>query len=282
MPVDIPVQAAKAERLRQLHRGPKILILVNAWDAASARVIEAAGFPAIASSSAGVAYAFGYPDGQIISREEMLSAISRITSTVDIPVTADMEAGYGSMPRDMKDFADQLIIAGAVGLNLEDSGEPSGALTEIPQQVEKIRALRTAANEAGVPLVINARTDALWDQSKKPDERFAEAVRRGRAYFEAGADCIFVVGAGDSETITTLVREIPAPVNILAGPGVPHAKELEALGVRRVSMGSGPVRATMTLTRRIAEELRDHGTYLNFTEGVMSHAEANALFKAKH
>jgi 2-methylisocitrate lyase-like PEP mutase family enzyme len=281
MPVDIPVQAAKAERLRQLHRGPNILILVNAWDAASARVIEAAGFPAIASSSAGVAYTFGYPDGQVISREEMLTAISRITGTVEVPVTADMEAGYGNMPRDMQDFADALIIAGAVGLNLEDSGEPSG-LTEIPVQVEKIRALRAAATEAGVPLVINARTDALWDQNRKPDERFAEAVRRGRAYFEAGADSIFVVGAGDRDTITAIVHEIPAPVNILAGPGVPPARELEALGVRRVSVGSGPMRATMTLTRRIAEELRDHGTYLNFTEGVISHADANALFEKSH
>jgi 2-methylisocitrate lyase-like PEP mutase family enzyme len=185
------------------------------------------------------------------------------------------------MPRDMQDFADALIIAGAVGLNLEDSGEPSG-LTEIPVQVEKIRALRAAATEAGVPLVINARTDALWDQNRKPDERFAEAVRRGRAYFEAGADSIFVVGASDRDTITAIVHEIPAPVNILAGPGVPPARELEALGVRRVSVGSGPMRATMTLTRRIAEELRDHGTYLNFTEGVISHADANALFEKSH
>ncbi|MGH9704274.1 MAG: isocitrate lyase/PEP mutase family protein [Candidatus Acidiferrales bacterium] len=278
MPVDVQVQAAKAESLRQLHRGPRILILVNAWDAASARVIEAAGLPALATSSAGVAYAYGYPDGQVISREEMLSAVSRIASAVNIPVTADMEAGYGSMPRDMKDFADELIIAGAAGLNLEDSGEPD-ALTEIPLQVEKIRALRAAATEAGVPLVINARTDALWDKNKKTEERLAEAVRRGRAYSEAGADSIFVVGASDRETIAALVREIPAPVNILAGPGVPSAKELEALGVRRVSVGSGPMRATMTLTRRIAEELLENGTYLNFTEGVISHAAANALFK---
>ncbi len=281
MSLDIQVQAAKAERFRELHRGPKILILANVWDAASARVIEAAGFPAIATSSAGVAYTFGYPDGQLISRDEMLSAISRITRAVDVPVTADMEAGYGSTPRDMRNFADALIIAGAVGLNLEDSGELNG-LTEIPKQMEKIRALRAAAAEAGVPLVINARTDALWDETKKPDERFAEAVRRGRAYSEAGADSIFVVGAGDRDTIAAIVREIPAPINILAGPGVPPARELEALGVRRVSVGSGPMRATMTLTRRIAEELRDHGTYSNFTEGVILHADANALFEKSH
>jgi 2-methylisocitrate lyase-like PEP mutase family enzyme len=277
--MDVKIQAAKADRLRQLHQGPKILVLANAWDAASAIIFENTGFPAIATTSGGVAYTFGYPDGEYISRDEMLSAVARIARAVAVPVTADMEAGYGNEPRQMKDLAIALIVAGAVGLNLEDSGRDNH-LTDIAVQVAKIRALRAAGAEAGVPLVINARSDAFWKLAAvEPKERFDETVKRARAYREAGADSIFVVGARDRDTIAAFVREIPAPLNILAGPGVPPVGELEALGVRRLSVGAGPMRATLALTRRIAEELRDKGTYTGFTEGGLTHDEANRIFE---
>jgi 2-methylisocitrate lyase-like PEP mutase family enzyme len=277
--MDVKIQAAKADRLRQLHQGPKILVLANAWDAASAIIFESAGFPAIATTSGGVAYTFGYPDGEYISRDEMLSAVARIARAVAVPVSADMEAGYGNEPRQMKDLAVALIVAGAVGLNLEDSGRDNH-LTDIAVQVAKIRALRAAGDEAGVPLVINARSDAFWKlAAAEPKERFDETVKRARAYREAGADSIFIVGARDRDTIAAFVREIPAPLNILAGPGVPPVSELEALGVRRLSVGAGPMRATLALTRRIAEELRDKGTYTGFTEGGLTHDEANRIFE---
>ncbi len=205
---------AKADALRQLHTAGPLLVLPNAWDAASARIFERAGFPALATTSAGIAYAQGYADGERISRAEMLAVVARIAARVALPVTADMEAGYGRAPEAVAETVRGVIAAGAVGMNLEDSREEDGgALLDFPLAVERVRAARAAAGAAGVAIVLNARTDAF--HAGGPG--IAEAVRRGNAFREAGADSVFVPFVADRDTIGRLVKEIAAPLNVLGG-----------------------------------------------------------------
>ena len=266
----------KAERLRALHAGPRILVLCNAWDAASARIVEEAGFPAVATTSAGIANSLGYPDGQRVSREEMAEAVARVARAVAVPVSADMESGYGLTPEAAAETARAAIAAGAVGMNLEDAIEEREFI-DIRLQADRVRAAREAGEHAGVPLVINARTDVYLSGIGTPAEQFEQAVRRANAYREAGADCLFLPGIADADVIARLVREINDPINILAGQSTPPVGELERMGVRRVSMGSGPMRATMALTQRIARELAESGTYASVTRETISYADANRL-----
>jgi 2-methylisocitrate lyase-like PEP mutase family enzyme len=271
-------QAEKAQSLLSLHRGPRILVLPNAWDVSSARIFEDAGFPAIATTSSGVANSLGYPDGQHISRNEMLEVVDRITHAVSIPVTADMEGGYGTTLDAMAETARGVIAAGAVGLNLEDSlEEGSGKLVEIPMQKEKIAAIVEVGKKAGVPLVVNARTDVYLEGIAAPSERLGLAVERLNAYRDAGASSLFAPGVKDAETITALVRAVHGPLNILATTGTPPVRDLEKLGVARVTVGGGPMRATMGLVSRIAKQLRDQGTYDLMLEYLMPYTEANRL-----
>jgi len=272
-------QKSKANIFRMMHRGAKVLLLPNVWDVASARIIEDAGFPALATTSAGIAFSLGYPDGQKISREEMLARVARIVRAVKVPVTADAEAGYGNRPEDAAQTAREVIEAGAVGMNMEDgTGDPQRPLIDPALQTEKIRAIRDAALKAGVLLVLNARTDVYLDQVGPPETRYDEAMRRGLAYRDAGADCIFVPGVRDPETIARLVRDLQCPLNILAGPGSLPVPELEKLGVARVSLGSAPMRATLGLLRRMSQELHTTGTYAAL-EGAPAHGDVNKLMQ---
>src|SRR5213595_1817972 len=199
-----PTQSQQAERFRALHTGPRMLVLPNAWDAVSARLIEQGGFPAIATSSAGVAWALGYADGERISRGEMLAVVRRVVQGVRVPVTADVEAGYGATAEAAAETARGVIAAGAVGMNLEDA-KPEGSLLPMEAQAERVRAARAAAPH----LVINARTD--WF----PKAGIEEAIRRANAYLAAGADCAFVPFVADREAIARLAREIRGPLNVL-------------------------------------------------------------------
>jgi 2-methylisocitrate lyase-like PEP mutase family enzyme len=273
---DLTKQKEKANALRTLHRG-RILLLPNVWDVASARIVEEGGFAAIATTSAGVAFSLGYPDGQRITREEMLARITRIRKAVKIPVTADVEAGYGNRPEDAARTAREVIEAGAVGMNLEDAtDDPAHPLVELSLQLEKIRAVREAGLKSGVLLVLNARTDVYLAEVGASETRYDNALKRLLAFRDAGADCVFIPGLKDSETIGRMVRDLKCPVNILAGPGSPSVPQLEGLGVARVSLGSGPMRATLGLMKRIAEELMTSGTY-SAMEGAPSHAEINGM-----
>ncbi|MBI1968106.1 MAG: isocitrate lyase/phosphoenolpyruvate mutase family protein [Gemmatimonadetes bacterium] len=255
-------QAQKAETLRRLHGGPRALVLPNVWDVVGARIVEQAGFPAIATSSAAVAWALGYSDGERIGRDEMAAAAARIARAVAVPVTADMEAGYGPRPEDAAATARAVVAAGAVGMNLEDAADGEGiALLDVALQAERIRAAREAAAVAGVPIVINARTDVYLAGIGEPASRLGHAVRRLNAYREAGADCLFCPGVKDAGVIAALVRELTGPLNILAGPGAPSVPELERLGVRRVSLGAGVMRTALGAVRRVAVELGGPGTY---------------------
>jgi 2-methylisocitrate lyase-like PEP mutase family enzyme len=272
----MPTQLEKAIHFRQLHRGA-ILVLPNAWDVASARIFEDAGFPAIATTSAGIAYSLGYPDGQRIAREEMMARIARIVRAVNVPVTADIEWGYGSTAEDMARTTQEVIEAGAVGINLEDaSGRTDQPLLNLDLAVEKIKAVRWAAASGHVPLVVNARTDIYLLPGGNPDADYQEAFRRLVAFRDAGADCVFAPGLKDPETIERLVRAVLCPLNILAVPGAPSVPELEKLGVARVSVGSGFMRATLDLLRRAAEELKSAGTYSTIAEGI-PYADVNKL-----
>ena len=270
-------QTNKAIQFRQLHRGPGVLILPNAWDVASARIFEDTGFPAIATTSAGIAFSLGYPDGQRIQREEMLARIGRMVRAVHVPVTADVESGYGSSPEDTVRTTRELIQVGAIGMNLEDaSGRRDQPLSSLESAVEKIKAAREVAVEMRAQLVINARTDVFLLPGGNPEADYSEALRRLLAFRDAGADCVFAPGLQDAETIGRLAKAVECPLNILAGPGTPSIPELGELGVARVSIGSGAMRATLGLLRRMSEELRTSGTY-SAMEGAVPYAEVNTL-----
>ena len=270
-------QRDRAESFRGLHAGPGVVVLPNAWDVATARLVEEAGFPAIATTSAGVAWAHGYPDGERISRTEMLEVVRRIAAAVRVPVTADMEGGYGTTAEAAAETAHGVIAAGAVGLNLED-GTADGTLLDVTLHVERIQAARAAGASDGVPLVINARTDAFEVQAWNPARRFSEAVRRAHAYGAAGADCLFVPHVSDAETIGRLAREIGGPLNVIAGPPAPPIRELERLGVRRASLGPRVVQAALGLVRRAVIELRERGTYETMADLVIPFGELQRLF----
>ena len=275
-----PVLAAKARAFLAMHGRP-MLVLPNAWDVASARVVAAAGARAVATSSAAIAAALGYPDGECLPRELMLEAVRRIAAAVTVPVTADLEAGYGRTPDEVAATVRGALAAGAVGLNLEDgTGDATAPLRPLADQVERIRAVRAAAAEAGVPLVLNARVDVFLAQAGPPEGRFAETVRRSSAYREAGADCLFVPGVSDAGLIARLVGEAGGPVSLLAGRSTPPVSELERLGVARLSVGSGLMRAALGFVRDAARELLADGTYARLTAGALGAAVWQALLQA--
>jgi 2-methylisocitrate lyase-like PEP mutase family enzyme len=400
--------AQKASRLLELHHASQPLILINAWDAASAAMVEHCGLPAIATSSAAMANALGFPDGQYLPWPQMLEAVARVCRAVKVPVTADIESGFAANVTALETSITQIIHAGAVGVNLEDvmpvnpvlqSADPQNGSLEstdvqsvnlqnaalqnasrqhadprsanlqssniqdagaknrgsegpdaaknrgsenadanskqagsqhsggkhaipqpadpirhgsplfpLPEQIARIQATRRAAHAAGIHLVINARTDAYWQAGVDPAQAMRNTLERAKAYLQAGADCIFIPGLRNPDHIKTVIdhlstglrtNDLPAndprtndprtndlravhqvaPVNVLAGPGVPSIPELAKLGVKRISYGSGPHRAAMGLLRRMAEEARASGTYTALTEGAVPYEEINGLFK---
>ena len=276
-----PEQRKKSEAFRAMHTSTGVVLLPNVWDVVSARIIEEAGFQAIATTSAGIAFAQGFPDGQKIPADRMIAAVAHIASAIRVPVTADVEAGYGQRPEDAARTARNVIDSGAVGMNFEDAtGDADHPLTELTLQLERIRAIREKAEELRVPLVLNARTDVYLLQIGDPKRRYDEALRRLRAFRDAGADCVFVPGVRDAETIGRIVADLKCPVNILAVPGSPSVPRLVELGVKRISLGSGPMRASLGLLRRLTEEVQTSGTY-KLMEGAPSHAEMNKLMSRK-
>ena len=269
----------KAEALRTLHIPGQPLLLVNAWDAASAAVIARAGAHAIATTSSGAANNLGYADGQQVTRSQMLATVAPIAAAVDLPVTADMEAGYGDEPDDAAATARGVLEVGAVGLNLEDtSDDGTEPLLTIDRFVAKIAAVRAVAAETGVPIVLNARTDVFIGSVGDPTTRIDRAVERGLAYLEAGADCVFVPAVSDPGVIAALVEGIGGPVSVLAGPGSPTIAELAALGVARISVGSGAHRSALALARRIADEAYRAGTLETMVADQIPFGEVQALF----
>ncbi|MCT9929710.1 isocitrate lyase/phosphoenolpyruvate mutase family protein [Planotetraspora sp. A-T 1434] len=244
----------RAAALRALHVPGSPLVLPNVWDAASARIVEAAGFPVVATGSAAVARVLGYADGHETPVEEMLAAIARIARAVGVPVTADIERGYGLEPAEL---VERLAATGAVGCNLEDSDPGTGSMLDPEEQAGFLAAVRAAATGAGIDLVVNARVDTFLHGEGTPGERVADALARGRRYLEAGADCVYPLWVTDADLIRTLAGEMGGPINVLFRPGTPSLQELAALGVARVSFGPGLHRAVQELTERMVADVAD-------------------------
>jgi 2-methylisocitrate lyase-like PEP mutase family enzyme len=272
-------QKEKAAQFRQWHQQAPLLTLPNAWDAASARIFELAGFRALATTSSGVAAALGYHDGQQMSRDLMVEAVARIARAVACPVTADIEAGYGDSLAEVVQTIKAVIATGVVGFNIEDSSKQGEkALIDVAYQVELITALRELAVELDVPFVINARVDVFLLAAGEPEGRFEEAVRRANAYLQAGADCVYPIGMLPGDVIANLVRAIAGPVNILGGPPAPTLPELEQMGVARVSLAGGLMRSMLGHLRTVSRELLELGTYTSMSAESLSSAEFRSLF----
>jgi len=272
-------QKAKATQFRQMHTGTQPLVLPNAWDAASASIFFKARFRAIATTSSGVAAAFGYTDGQHIHPDMMIEAIAHIAHSVDCPVTADIEAGFGGSIEEVLQTVRAVITAGAVGINIEDSTkQQDSTLVDIAYQVELLKAIQALGASMDVPIVINARTDVFLLRVGEADSRVQQVIERLNAYREAGADSLFPIGVSDADTIGKLVQAVHGPINILAVSTTPTIPALAQLGVARVSFGSGPMRAALGRLQRIAYELLAQGTYTAMTEEAISGAAFSSLF----
>ena len=279
--MDPTTQRGRAERFRALHGRGRILILANAWDVASARLFEVAGFPAVGTTSAGVAWSYGYPDGQKIPFELIVDTTRRVAESVSVPVTADIEHGFSNHPDEVERAVARIIEAGAIGLNLEDaSDEPGHPLVSVADMVAKIRAARRAGERTGVPVFVNARTDVYF-LGLDDAARVRETKERFSAYAEAGADGVFAPGLTAKDEIVEILESIRLPLNVYALPGLPPAAELERLGVARVSVGCGPMQATLATLREIANELKASGSWESFSTNWMSVRELNALFETR-
>jgi 2-methylisocitrate lyase-like PEP mutase family enzyme len=271
-------QRTKAEAFRAMHDRSRILVLPNAWDAMSARVIEDAGARAIATTSAGLAFSVGYPDGEAIPRDEMISAIARIARVTTIPVSADIESGFALDARELAETVRRVIDAGAVGINLEDQvHDGTHSLYDLDVAVDRVRAAREAADSIGVPLVINARTDVYLLGIGEADSRFDHAIRRANAYRKAGADCLFIPAVSRRADIERIVPALNGPLNLITVPGIPTIPELERLGVARVSVGGRLTLGAMSALKKTVAELLSTGIYESMLEATTTYADANSL-----
>jgi len=273
--------AEKAEAFRRLHHGPRPLVLPNAWDVPSARVFEEAGFPAIATSSAGIMVSHGYPDGEQMPRRELLAAVARIAERLAVPLSADVVAGYGASPAAVEKTVEKVLDAGAVGVNLEDLHPSRDRLYRVDAQLRRLEAVRRAAAKRDVPLVINARTDAFRHAPGDEPERLREAIRRASAYRDAGADCVYPMGLREAATIAAFVEALHCPVNVMVRPGLPPLSELERIGVKRVSFGPAGSYAALGLLRRAAREILERGSFELLVEGAIDYEELNRLALAR-
>ena len=277
-------QKEKADKFLKWHYDQDILVLLNSWDRASSKVVEGCGYKAVATTSMGIAASLGYPDCQVIPLNEMLGVIQGIVHAVHVPVTVDIEAGYGNSIPEIINSVAKFIDAGVVGINIEDSLDLRPDLVDTMEFCERIAAIRELADSKGFHLVINARTDSFYTSSGYEQEKLAEAILRGNKYREAGADCIFVQPVWEKETIATLVKEIIAPINILANPSIgaglpPSVQELQDLGVARLSLGSSLMKAVLAMIKKVADELSEQGTYASLMRSLNPLSDAALAYK---
>jgi 2-methylisocitrate lyase-like PEP mutase family enzyme len=278
------LQKQKADLFLKYHHDKEILVLLNSWDRGSSKLIEASGYKAVATTSMGLAASLGYPDGEVMQLSELSEIITGIVKAVQVPVTVDMEAGYGESLDEISESVKKIIATGVVGINIEDSINLNPVLIDDMEFCERISAIRALSDSLGFHLVINARTDSFYTSSGSTFEKLSESIRRGNKYAEAGADCIFVQPVWDKETIATLVKEINAPINILSNPanaeGVPPSvSELQDMGVARLSMGSGMMKATLALIKKVADELLKNGSYNILSAALLPRDEAALAYK---
>jgi 2-methylisocitrate lyase-like PEP mutase family enzyme len=277
-------QKEKAEFFRSLHHTiERILVLPNAWDVPSARIFENMGFHAVATSSAGMFVSLGYPDGEEIGRETFLSASKRIISALSVPVSVDSVAGFGGTTQELEVTMRSLIEAGAVGLNIEDFDHKTGQLFPLETQLEKLKTIKRVASVTGIPIVINARTDALRYAKGDGAAKFDEAVQRAKSFRDVGADCVYPMGLTDRSAISKFVTILDNfPVNVMIRKGLPTIKELQDMGVARVSFGPAASYATMGYLKRVSKEVLEKGSFSLLVDDAISFDELNSLATAKN
>ena len=273
--MDRAQQIEMANSFLARHRRPPVLLLPNVWDASSARLFVSAGFDALATTSGGVAWALGYPDGELAPWADVVAATARIVRSAQVPVTADIEAGYGTTPTEVAAHVAEIIQAGVVGINLEDGLH--GPIRSIEDAAARLRAAREAARKEGVPIVLNARCDIFQLQYGEENTRFASTVERCKAYLAAGADCVYPFGLRDPATIAAFVKAVAEPVNITGRPGMPNAAVLASMGVARITIASAPALVTMSNIQRLATELRATGGFEMLVTNLR-HPDAQKLF----
>ena len=266
----------KSRKLRDLVRAPEILIMPGAYDVLSALLFEQMGFKAIQGTSGGIAAAVGYIDGEAMSRDQFIELSGNFAAAVSVPFNADGERGYGD-EHGVRDTVRALVARGVAGMNLEDgAAKGKGGLVDLPEHLRKIKAVMETKRELGSEFFLNARVDSFHAMPDDPKRALHEAIHRGNAYAEAGGDCIFYLFLHSAETIGTVAKEVQAPISILAGPQSPSVKELQDLGVARVSYGSGFTKAAITATKRLAQEILEKGT-CNMLKDGMQTPELTAL-----
>jgi len=270
-------QATKAERFRALHDRRSVLVLPNAWDVPSARVFEDEGFPAVATSSAGMLVSLGYPDGEDIPNEEFVSAVRRIAKVISVPLSVDVVGGFGDTPESVAKSVGSVVSAGAVGINIEDFVHSTKKLLPLERQLDRLRSVIRLRKSLGVPFVINARTDAFRYAIGDDDARLEEAIRRAKAFRDLGADCVYPMGLIDPSSISRFVGALDFPTNVMVRKGLPPVPELKRMGVARVSFGPSASYAALGLLHRASREVQEKGTYETLTEGAISFDELNAL-----
>jgi len=270
-------QEEKAEQFRRLHDRREVLVLPNAWDVPSARVFENEGFPAVATSSAGMLVSLGYPDGEEIPQREFDSAVSRISRVLSVPLSVDVVGGFGATPEGVARSVRAVIRAGAVGINIEDFVHSTKKLLPVERQKARLRALIRLRESLKVPFVINARTDALRYAPGDDDAKMKEAVARAEAYRDLGADCVYPMGLTDAPSISRFVKALDFPTNVMVRKGLPPVPELKRLGVARVSFGPTASYAAMGLLKRASREVREKGTFDSLIEGAITFDELNSL-----
>ena len=270
-------QAEKAEAFRSLHDRRRVLVLPNAWDVPSARIFEDEGFPAVATSSAGLMVSLGYPDGEEIPQKEFLSAVGRIARALSIPLSADVVGGFGESPENVVRSVRAVVREGAIGINIEDFVHSTKKLLPLEKQTSRLRALVRLRKSSEVPFVINARTDALRYAQGAEEAKFEEAVRRAKAFRDLGADCVYPMGLVEADAISRFVRELDFPVNVMVRKGLPPVPDLQRMRVARVSFGPSASYAALGLLHRASEEIREKGTYETLVEGAISFDELNSL-----
>ena len=279
------IQKEKAEKFLKYHYDEDILVLLNSWDPGSSKLVEACGYKAIATTSMGIGASLGLPDCEVIQLSEVLQIVKGIVNAVQVPVTVDFEAGYGTNVDEIVASVTKLIATGVVGINIEDSIALNPVLIDEMAFCERIAAIRALSDSLDFHLVINARTDSFYTSQAPAKKKLSESIRRGNMYREAGADCIFVQPVWDKATIRTLVNEINAPINILSNPGIgagilpPSVHELQDLGVARLSLGSSLMKATLALIKKIANELSEKGTYTVLSDTMTPRSEAALAYK---
>jgi 2-methylisocitrate lyase-like PEP mutase family enzyme len=272
-------QQEKAKQFYNLHHSGRLLILPNIWDCLGANLLESLKYPAVATASASVAFTNGYDDGQRISFDSVLAVLKKIVSSVNIPVSADIESGFAENDLQLKENIKQLLAAGIVGINIEDTDKKTDSIWAAETQCEKIKLIKKISEEVGVPLFINARAD-VYLRGKNfdtPESKFEEALKRGRAYKAAGADCFYPIAMTRQEDIKRMVEQLQMPLNVITIPGIPELTVLNEIGVARVSLGPSFLKIAIKAMKNLALKLQNFEGLSDITENEITSAYVKDL-----